>query len=154
MQYSPRLIDAISAFTEVTVMILGEEERATQIDREAAIVALDRNVEQIAARQHRDARVVDQAVDAAEGVEGLLDQLRLGGEIGDVGSEEGALPAPLGNARKARLGVLIALQVGDHEIEARLRQGEGDGPPDAAPPAGHERSRSIINSGHRASGAG
>ncbi len=168
MQYSPRLIEAISAFTEVMVMIerggppargrqrqhaagnlLGQEKRATQVDGQATVVAFDRNVEQIASVQDPDAGIVDQAVDATEGLERGVDQLRLGREISDIGGEEGAVPAPLGDAREARLGVLIALEVGDDDIEAGLGQSESDAAPDAAAPAGHERDRSFQSLRHR-----
>jgi hypothetical protein len=46
---------------------LGQEERTAQVDVQTAIVALERDVEQVAAIKHRDAGVVDQAVEPAEG---------------------------------------------------------------------------------------
>jgi hypothetical protein len=84
----------------------------------------------------------------AEGIEGLVDQARVAVQIGDVADQKGAMPAALENAGKRLLGILIALEVDQHQIEAGGRKGERAAAPVAAPAAGRERDRPLPRSVH------
>ena len=117
---------------------------ARRLTLEAPVLVLDRDLEQIAAHQRRDAGVVDQAVDAAEGIEGGVDQRLLGREIGDVGDQESAVAAALGDAGQRLLGVWVALQIGDHQIEAGVGQGIGAAATDATAPAGRPSEFAVL----------
>ena len=62
----------------------------------------------------------------------------MGGEIGDVEGLEGGLSAMAGDRRTGRLGLLVPLEVGQHQIIAGGGEGFGDGAADTALGPGDE----------------
>ncbi|MOA31747.1 hypothetical protein D3C78_1529210 [compost metagenome] len=72
---------------QATCECLGEEEGAAQVYLQAAVEAVDADLQQIAARQHRHSGVVDQAIQAGETLLNLIEQFLVFLQAGDIGSD-------------------------------------------------------------------
>jgi hypothetical protein len=101
-----------------------------------AVEALWRHIEEVAAHLNADAGVVDEAVERAEGREQRLRHLLAALDRGDVAGDEGRLLLALADAGERLGGGLVLGEVEHDHVEARLRQREGDAPPDALLAAG------------------
>lgn len=127
--------------------LLRQEERPAQIDVHHAVVALGRDLQQVAALLHRDACIVDKAFEAAEGLEGALRDAGNGFEIGYIAQDELRVRPALTHARKSRGRRLVLDEIVDDDVVARFREAECDPAADAAARAGDENPRTRT---HRA----
>ena len=118
--------------------LLGQEQRAAQIDLHHRVEIIGLQIQGIAAQRRADAGICHEAVEPAEPFLDPVQRGLMGGEIGDVEGLEGGLSAMAGDRRTGRLGLLVPLEVGQHQIIAGGGEGYGDGAADTALGPGDE----------------
>jgi hypothetical protein len=89
------------------------------------------------------AGVVDEDVEAAELLQGLLNGAGAEFRIANVAADQQAFPSFLLNRLPGALGILILFQVDNRNIGAFARVQHGDAAPDAAVTAGDDRNLAL-----------
>jgi hypothetical protein len=88
---------------------------------------------------HLEGGVVDEHVEAAELVDGALDQLPAVRLVADVAAHDHGPPPGVLDEPARLLGVLVLGEVGDEHVGALAGEGEGHGAADPRIRPGHER---------------
>ena len=83
--------------------------------------------------------VVDEDVELAEFVDGLLYRVLAEFGVGDIAGEENATAAFLLDSLLGLLGVLVLVEISERDVGALAREEHRDRPPDAGIAAGDER---------------
>src|SRR2546428_3228716 len=128
---------------------LQAEEDALAVDPHDAVPVLFGEIHDVGAA--RDAGVVDEDIDLAEGVDGLADHPVDALEVADVGPEGQALAAERADGVGRRLGGPL-LEVDRYDVRAALRQGQRRRAADAARGTGDDRDtigERLARVGHR-----
>src|SRR6185369_11582325 len=120
---------------------------AAQVDADDAVPAFRRHLEEVAANGDLDAGIVDQTVDAGEGVPGGVRQRLVPGEIADVAAQECGMPAARLDAGQGVADRFVLDDVVDDDVEPAIGERPADRPPDPAAPSGDEGGRTLAHSG-------